>query len=49
MIEICRHCNVTNIDLPSTLDAGKTSNHPNMIGMNIIFNEVYKTLLSDLK
>lgn len=47
MDEICRHYNVTNIVLPSTLDAGKTNNHPNKAGMKIIFEEVYKVLKSD--
>ena len=48
MDEICKHYNIRNIVLPSTLDAGKTSNHPNKEGMNIIFDEVYKVLKSDL-
>ena len=48
MIEICKHYNVTNIILPSTLDAGKTSRHPNKEGMKIIFEEVYKVLKQDL-
>ena len=48
MEEICRHLNVPNIILPSTLDAGKTSRHPNKAGMKIIFDEVYSQLKKDL-
>ena len=49
MEEICKHYNVPNIVLPSTLDAGKTSRHPNRAGMKIIYEEVYKFLKEDLK
>ena len=48
MAEICKHLNVPNIILPSTLDAGKTSRHPNKAGMKIIFDEVYAQLKKDL-
>mgnify|MGYP003478631389 FL=1 len=48
MEAICRHLNVPNIILPSTLDAGKTSRHPNKAGMKIIFDEVYSQLKKDL-
>lgn len=49
MAEICKHYGIMNIVLSSTLDdGGKTSRHPNLKGMQIIYSQVYAALKKDL-